>query len=50
MVTVPPHGVGYDPQWREQAGLGAQRQTGTVQNDDRVDWREAFELFSGDVA
>lgn len=50
MITDPPYGVGYDPQWREQAGLGAQRQTGTVQNDDRVDWCEAFELFSGGVA
>ena len=27
-----------------------QRQIGIVQNDDRVDWREAFELFRGDVA
>ncbi|MGI8959283.1 MAG: DNA modification methylase [Bryobacteraceae bacterium] len=50
MVTDPPYGVGYDPQWREQAGLGVQRQTGIVQNDDRVDWAEAFELFRGDVA
>jgi DNA modification methylase len=50
MVTDPPYGVEYDPHWREEAGLGKQRQTGCVQNDDRVDWREAFELFRGDVA
>ena len=50
MVTDPPYGVGYEPTWRERAGLGAQRQTGTVQNDDRVDWSQAFELFGGDVA
>src|SRR5689334_11223986 len=50
MITDPSYGVRYDPQWREQAGLGKQRQTGLVQNDDRVDWREAFELFGGDVA
>ncbi|MFL6350495.1 MAG: DNA modification methylase [Bryobacteraceae bacterium] len=50
MITDPPYGVAYDPQWRQAAGLGRQRQTGTVQNDDRVDWREAFELFQGDVA
>src|SRR5690242_16104227 len=40
MITDPPYGVEYDPQWREEAGLGKQRQTGIVQNDDRVDWRE----------
>ena len=50
MVTDPPYGVNYDPTWRERAGLGAQRQTGRVQNDDRVDWSEAFALFPGDVA
>jgi DNA modification methylase len=50
MITDPPYGVGYDPTWRQRAGLGAQRQTGTVQNDDRVDWSPAFELFGGDVA
>jgi DNA modification methylase len=50
MVTDPPYGVNYDPLWREEAGLGAQRQTGRVENDDRVDWSEAFALFPGDVA
>ena len=29
MVTDPPYGVAYDPQWRERAGLGKQRQTGS---------------------
>jgi DNA modification methylase len=42
--------VRLDPQWRERAGLGRQRQTGTVPNDDRVDWRAAYRLFEGDVA
>jgi ParB-like nuclease domain len=41
MVTDPPYGVNYDPAWREEAGLGKQRQTGKVTNDDRVDWAEA---------
>jgi DNA modification methylase len=50
MVTDPPYGVQYDPKWREAAGLGAQRQTGTVPNDDRIDWREAYQLFHGNVA
>ena len=49
MVTDPPYGVAYDPRWRERAGLGEQRQTGVVQNDDRADWAEAYRLYSGDV-
>lgn len=50
LLSDPPFGVRYDPKWREQAGLGRLRQTGTIQNDDRVDWREAYLLFPGDVA
>ena len=52
MVTDPPYGVSYDPSWRERAGLadrGALAK-GTVLNDDRADWREAWALFPGDVA
>jgi DNA modification methylase len=51
MVTDPPYGVGYDPQWRERAGVN--RRTGAkgkVLNDDCADWREAWTLFPGDVA
>lgn len=50
MVTDPPYGVDYDPNWRERAGLGRQRQTGTVANDQQVDWSAAYRLFAGDVA
>jgi len=50
MVTDPPYGVDYDPDWRERAGLGRQRQTGKVANDTRVDWSAAYALFPGDVA
>lgn len=50
MITDPPYGVEYDPKWREEAGLGRQRQTGAVANDDRVDWSAAYRLFPGDVA
>ena len=50
MVTDPPYGVDYDPRWRERAGLGRQRQTGTVANDDRVDWLAAYGLLPGDAA
>jgi hypothetical protein len=50
MLIDPPYGIGYDPEWRGQAGLGAPRQVGKVTNDHRVDWTEAYELFPGDVA
>ena len=50
MVTDPPYGVAYDPLWRQEAGLGSQRQTGAVKNDDRADWTAAYLLFPGDVA
>jgi len=55
MVTDPPYGVEYDPDWRNRAdrangkSYGASA-TGQVLNDDRADWREAWSLFPGDVA
>ncbi len=49
MVTDPPYGVDYDPSWRKRFG-GDSVATGKVKNDDRADWREAWELFPGDVA
>ena len=50
LITDPPYGVRYDPNWRESAGLGSQRQTGAIPNDDRVDWSQAYRFFPGDVA
>lgn len=55
MVTDPPYGVNYDPNWRNEAaekGLlaYAARRIGEVPNDDRTDWSEAYQLFPGDVA
>jgi DNA modification methylase len=55
MVTDPPYGVEYDPNWRNEADrangekIGAHA-TGRVENDDRADWSEAWGLFPGDVA
>jgi DNA modification methylase len=50
MVTDPPYGVEYDASWREAAGLnGPKAAKGKVENDDRADWREAWDLFPGDV-
>src|SRR5262245_7918582 len=54
MVTDPPYGVDYDPDWRNRADrangkpYGA-RAIGLVENDDRADWREAWALFPGEV-
>ena len=58
MVTDPPYGVEYDPEWRgkaknadgSQLSTGKDRAKGKVQNDDKADWREAWALFPGDVA
>lgn len=50
MVTDPPYGVEYEPEWRNEALDPANRATGEVENDDRADWREAWKLFPGDVA
>jgi DNA modification methylase len=50
MVTDPPYGVDYDPEWRHGAGLSDSHSIGQVRNDDRVDWTAAYKLFPGDVA
>lgn len=50
MVTDPPYGVDYDPSWRHDAGRNNSPRLGTVSNDDRADWRDAWSLFPGDVA
>lgn len=49
MVTDPPYGVEYDPDWRGKAGKG-QKASGKVQNDDKVNWSLAWHLFPGSVA
>lgn len=55
MVTDPPYGVDYDPNWRNVAErpdgskYGASA-VGVVSNDTRADWREAWALFPGEVA
>lgn len=57
MVTDPPYGVNYDPDWRNRAKRAGKLQhtigataLGQVSNDDRTDWRDAWALFVGDVA
>jgi DNA modification methylase len=55
MVTDPPYGVSYRPEWRNEVVRNdgskvAARATGQVLNDDRADWGQAWALFPGDVA
>lgn len=49
MVTDPPYGVNYKPEWRKDYANKV-FSTGTVLNDDRYDWSDAYSLFTGDIA
>lgn len=50
LLTDPPYGVEYQPEWRHRAGVNrAARSTG-IKNDDRADWTPAWRLFPGSVA
>lgn len=54
MVTDPPYGVNYDPDWRNHAfrsdgtPIGA-RAIGKVINDHQIDWSAAYSLFKGNI-
>ena len=50
MVTDPPYGVNYDPEWRHRAGVNNSSRTGKVANDGRADWEAAWALFPGNIA
>ena len=50
MVTDPPYGVEYDPEWRNQRGLSNSSRRGKVRNDDQADWSTAWNLFPGNIA
>src|SRR5580704_1771020 len=50
MVTDPPYGVNYDPEWRHRAGVNNSDRTGKVVNDERADWAQAWHLFPGGIA
>ena len=50
LVSDPPYGVDYDPMWRHRVDPRQRTVAGRVANDTRVDWREAFAHFRGDVA
>jgi DNA modification methylase len=50
MVTDPPYGVDYDPEWRNAKFGKSNRSEGKVTNDGQADWSEAWALFPGAVA
>ena len=50
MVTDPPYGVNYDPEWRHRAGVNKSKRVGKVSNDGIADWGEAWALFPGRIA
>lgn len=50
MVTDPPYGVEYDPEWRDEVLEKLNRRTGNVQGDSSATWTPAYKLFSGHVA
>jgi DNA modification methylase len=50
LVTDPPYGVNYDPEWRHRAGVNNSSRTGRVANDGRADWEPAWALFPGNIA
>jgi len=50
MATDPPYGVNYDAAWRHRANPTQRTAVGRVMNDDRAEWKAAWELFPGAVA
>ena len=47
MVTDPPYGVNYDPNFNKESG---QKKLGKVLNDDQANWSLTFYLFPGSIA
>lgn len=51
MVTDPPYGVSYDESWREVSSNDFGGHTkGTLANDDRSDWVQAYQIASPPIA
>jgi hypothetical protein len=50
LLSDPPYGLNYDPAWRHRLGVNTSRRSKAIANDDRADWREAWQLFPGNVA
>jgi DNA modification methylase len=50
MVTDPPYGVEYDPEWRHRRGVNTSAKRGKIKNDERADWSATWTLFPGIIA
>lgn len=50
MVTDPPYGVEYDPEWRHRRGVNASARKGKIRNDEIADWTPTWNLFPGEIA
>src|SRR6267142_4584700 len=50
MVTDPPYGVEYDPEWRHRRGVNNSARRGKIKNDEHADWTAAWKLFPGQIA
>jgi DNA modification methylase len=50
MVTDPPYGVEYDPEWRHRRGVNNSARTGKIKNDEIADWTPTWTLYPGEIA
>ncbi|WP_158671936.1 site-specific DNA-methyltransferase [Bradyrhizobium guangdongense] len=50
MVTDPPYGVEYDPEWRHRRGVNKSARKGKIRNDEIADWTPNWDLFPGEIA
>lgn len=50
MVTDPPYGVQYDPEWRHRRGVNNSVRKNKIKNDEIADWTPSWNLFRGEIA
>jgi DNA modification methylase len=50
MVTDPPYGVEYDPEWRHRRGVNNSARKRKIKNDEIADWTPTWNLFPGEIA
>lgn len=50
MVTDPPYGVEYDPEWRHRRGVNNSARKGKIKNDEIADWTPTWNLYPGEIA
>jgi DNA modification methylase len=50
MVTDPPYGVEYDPEWRHRRGVNHSARKAKIKNDEIADWSPTWDIFPGEIA